>query len=506
MRIFNSRPLFLSAIFLCAGIIFAGSIQIPPFVCIISVFVLLILFFTLLKFKVKILIFLAVFCLGMFLISDLKTNNDDKFISEKMPACARICEDPEIKSASTITLTLDSVYYKKDGLSVSLYGRTTVNIPNNENNLELKYNDLISFSGNFNKITKNQNWYLSNRLNFKSSASDVKRIGFYQNDVYYYILKLRQATSEIISRLYPTNISSVVAALITGDKVDVPDSTLNAFRVTGISHLLAVSGLHLGIITALVFFILKALRLPYKLRYILAVLSVFIFAALAGFSPSVSRAGLMCVSFLTAKLIRKHTDMLSVMGFACILLLLINPASVFSLGFQLSFAALYGITAVTPYLSSSIKKLIRKPKYLIDLFSASTGAVFATSPIIAYVYGTFCIVGIIFNLIAVPLGSIAVILSAISVLSGLIFIPLGEFVAFINSYVILALDFLTKKVAEFPFCQIPFPNVNFITIVLFFLMAFAVSPYCLLKKRQRRYLFSIFAVLSVFSVLIKIQI
>jgi len=129
-----------------------------------------------------------------------------------------------------------------------------------------------------------------------------------------------------------------------------------------------------------------------------------------------------------------------------------------------------------------------------------------TSPIIAYVFGVFNTVGIIFNLIAIPIGSLAVILSVVSVLSGLIFLPLGKFAALLNGYVIFILDFLSKKVAEFPFCQIPLPGVNFITIVLFFLMAFAVSPYCLLGKKHRACAFMILAAMSVFSVLIKIQI
>ncbi len=409
--------------------------------------------------------------------------NAPKLLAKDVPIYGRICEAPRVLNSGEVEYIADSISFQHSSGVYTMDGRTVFRTRNNYKTLQ--YNDIFyAPSVRFSPLGFGKYAYLSKGVYFATEVQDIQYVKSLAPDVYSHILSFRSATQSLIGQLYPTNVSSVVLALLTGDKNDIPGETIRAFKETGIAHVLAVSGMHLAIITTLFHFLFKGLRLPYKLRYFLTLFCIVLFAALAGFTYSILRASIMCSAYLTAKYFKKRTDALTVMGFAMLVILFINPLAIFGAGFQLSFAALFGIVTLSKPIETFLKKYLTKPKFLASSISVSTGAFFATSGVMAQTFGTLQPFGIVFNLVALPLTSLCVMGCALSVCLGAVFFPLGKLTAVLGSYLIFALDFITKQVSKLPFGSMDVQG-SFITTLLTLAVAFLLSNYCLLKNRIR---------------------
>ena len=223
--------------------------------------------------------------------------------------------------------------------------------------------------------------------------------------------KLQLVRDEIKSRIYsvlPNEYGAVAVAMLLGDKSGVSDETLGALKGAGIYHLFAVSGLHLSIWVLGVFTFLKKLGLSNRLNSMLAVLFTFGFMALTGFTPSVSRAGIMLIVLMSGNLFGREAHSLNSLGIALFIILAANPMAAASASLLLSFGATLGI--VTLYqsidkilnrkLSSVKKKAVRRPiKAVVSVFFVSVCASLFTLPVNAAVFGEVCIIGPLTNVL-----------------------------------------------------------------------------------------------------------
>ena len=146
--------------------------------------------------------------------------------------------------------------------------------------------------------------------------------------------------------------------MLLGLRNELSPDILDAFRNSGSIHILAVSGLHVGLIATVCFFGFSLLRLPRKATDLLTIAAVVLYACLVGFRPSVFRASLMAVIFLISRIIERDRDLFNLLAFAALVLLLINPAQLWDIGFQLSFAAVASIVYLMPKWESFIARII----------------------------------------------------------------------------------------------------------------------------------------------------
>lgn len=166
---------------------------------------------------------------------------------------------------------------------------------------------------------------------------------------------LRDAFVQSVRRLLPQEEGDLVAAICLGDEDGLSYETTEAFRRTGLTHLLVVSGLHMSIISQAVLSLLKMLRVPRRLAAGVAGAVVLFFMLLTGMTPSVVRAGVMCLVLLCGQIISREADSLNSMGFALLLLAVPNPYSILDVGLQLSFAATFGLVVLAPCLWRGIQ-------------------------------------------------------------------------------------------------------------------------------------------------------
>lgn len=215
----------------------------------------------------------------------------------------------------------------------------------------------------------------------------------------------RHRLQEIIEEVFPEDAFGFAKALLLGDRTDVDYETSTAFKDSGISHIIAVSGLHVSILFGLVYFVSGRRR---WLTALIGIPVVLIFAAIAGFTPSILRASIMQILMMAAMLLGKEYDRITSLSFAALVMMLVNPLVVSSVSFQLSFACMLGIILWSEPIRLWLmdkKRLGRWKGKAVNWFSSgisvSLSAMVLTTPLVAVHFGTISLVSALTNLLTV---------------------------------------------------------------------------------------------------------
>ena len=222
----------------------------------------------------------------------------------------------------------------------------------------------------------------------------------------------RKITSSLRENGFENDELAVVQALLLGQKQDISTETYNNFAAAGAIHILAVSGLHVGVILLFLHWLFKPLKKFKKgkiLKTLLVIICLWGFALLAGLSPSVVRAVTM-FSFIAIGLeINRRTSTLNSIFLSLLLLLLINPQWVFEVGFQLSYLAVLSIVLLQPLLSGLYFPSNRIIKYIWDLLTVTIAAQAGILPLSLYYFHQFPGLFFLTNLLILPVLGIILI-------------------------------------------------------------------------------------------------
>ena len=190
-------------------------------------------------------------------------------------------------------------------------------------------------------------------------------------------------------------------ATITGDTSMIGEEQRIKYSASGLAHILALSGLHVGIITFFVTFLLYPIDLirGRKMRYIITLIILWIYAIMTGLSPSVTRAVIMATVFLTAHILQRHHSPFNSLCLAAIIVLIISPQSLFDIGFQLSFTAVASILLLSKHLNPISRRHCIAYNF-VSIMSVSTAAMIGTGIISAFYFHNFPIYFLLANIIA----------------------------------------------------------------------------------------------------------
>ena len=229
---------------------------------------------------------------------------------------------------------------------------------------------------------------------------------------------------------------AVVAAMALGDKSALTQELKDVYSVTGASHILALSGLHLGIIyTLLSLFVFR--RRWQVLSQMVIILSIWAFVFLVGMSTSVMRSAVMLSVYALLSL--GHRDRMSVntLAFTAIVMLMISPMSLFDVGFQMSYMAVLSILLFVPLMESvfTAKYLMshRVVRWLWGMVAVSLSAQIGTAPLIAYYFGRFSCYFLLTNFIVIPAAMLILYLSLVVLIVPSLAYILFDIVAVLNS-------------------------------------------------------------------------
>lgn len=300
-------------------------------------------------------------------------------------------------------------------------------------------------------------------------------------------VQVRQWLRSRIDSLYTGDCAGLLQALLIGDRANLSYGAQSDLSISGLSHAVAVSGMHVSILLTMVSFCLGGNP---RLTALIGYPVIVAFVLMTGASPSACRAAVMQGMLLAAPLLHRESDPLTTLGAAALMLLLENPWCIASVSFQLSFAAMLGLITV----GNSIKSRLfhKKPqadgiyRYLEAGIAASVSTTLTTLPLTVYYFGMVSFVAIPVNLAVLWAITWIFILGALSCLLGGAGAVLAFPVRFLCRYVLFACD----CAAKFPFAA-AYPQ-NAPLMVLAFLLYAALCLILLGKLKGRLVLASCF--------------
>ena len=298
--------------------------------------------------------------------------------------------------------------------------------------------------------------------------------------------KLRQT----IFKMMPEDTTGYLQALLTGDKSGLSYSQISQMNRAGVSHTVAISGMHVSILLTMLYFLLGKNQ---RLTALIGIPLALCFALMTGASPSVVRATVMQLILLLAPIFGRENDPLTSMCAALLLILGQNPWAVSNVSFQLSFAAVAGILL----LMSPLQRWMRRPKwvqrlcnckwtrgitrFLIGGVATTLGALAFTVPICAACFGTVSLYAPLTNVLILWVVSIVFTAGLICCLAGLVWLPAGRVLGWLLAWPIRYILAVTEFVSNLPFAAVYTASVY---IVLWLFCTYGILALCLTGKKK----------------------
>lgn len=231
-----------------------------------------------------------------------------------------------------------------------------------------------------------------------------------------------------INRVFPEPEAALITGLLTGERRGFSKRLLDDFATTGLTHLVAISGTNvtiiIGILGGLLFW------LPLKLRFFPQVIAIVLFTLFVGASASVVRAAIMGTLGLTALELGRIRDTRLAILWTAFLMTLWKPEQLWwDAGFQLSFAAVIGVTEIGPRLQKAFEK-IPKTLGLRDSLAMTLAAQLTTLPVSILTFGQVSLIAPLSNILAAPLVPVAMLFGFLGTMTSVAWFPLGQLVGF----------------------------------------------------------------------------
>lgn len=195
--------------------------------------------------------------------------------------------------------------------------------------------------------------------------------------------------------------AALLKGILFSDKNALSDSMNSALKISGVSHIATASGLHVSGVLMLVSWLLSAFRLRKKVIYLISAVVLAGFALIQGCTPSILRATIMAYLFMLADILQRDEDRLTSLAVAALALVLLNPFTIYDVGFLMSFGAVLGIILFCGPLSQCFRRIFRF-RWLYSAVSVTLSAQIFLVPILAYYFNYFAVYTVLANLLTVP--------------------------------------------------------------------------------------------------------
>ena len=344
-----------------------------------------------------------------------------------------------VSKEKTVSIILKNVRLKFDGRtteykdlpSIIIYAKKS----NGKEKLKLNPENKIKCNASLMELKSatnpgefNMKAYYREKKIFYSAACDIGDIvvldGNY-NHPKKILYDFRDRLKNIYADCMPEREAGTVSAMLLGDKSMLDEEVKELYRENGMSHLLAISGLHITVLCMAFNKLLTLLKVPDKLSITLTVLLLLLYGIMTGFGISTNRAVIMMVIALFAGFVGRSYDMLSATAVSAVIIVILKPMSLFSCSFLLSYGAIIAIAYFYPFLRDDIfackndfkhnnkERLVQHiKKEIIKSMLVSFSIQFFTLPVILYCFFQTPSYSIVLNLLIVPLSTFLVIISA----------------------------------------------------------------------------------------------
>ena len=257
---------------------------------------------------------------------------------------------------------------------------------------------------------------------------------------------------------YSYGIRNINRAILLGDNTRIKKDLKDKIRYIGLSHIFAMSGLHIGLVIAIFYFIFKKTVKNKRLIEVLLLISITLYYISVKESPSFTRAYIMAIVYLLGKLFYEKVDLGKTLFISAIVSILINPTVIFSISFQLSYGAMIAIIYIFPY----IRKINYKKLKILDYILFTTTIQIFLMPITVYYFNTIQFLSVISNLILLPLASFYITVNYMALFLENFYLSflLKPIVEILYKILIYLIDFFS----ELPYLSVEYINKNLIYI------------------------------------------
>ncbi len=413
----------------------------------------------------------------------------------------------EKKSTYKLILCIDSV--NAENKSQCCKTKVITYLEKTPRALSLLPGDVIHFNGTLDKPPQERNPEDFNYCNFLSHRSIYATS--YLKDANWQLTNKHKTSIKIAAALVQNHIVkllsaqpfeepelAVLSALTVGYKQLIDDDQRQAYSCSGATHILAVSGLHVGIIFI---FLSRLFKIIGRNKYLtwpktlLIILMLWTFAFITGLSPSVCRATLMFSLISLGNVGKQHSSIFNTVFISAFILLFLNPHLIFELGFQLSYTAVLGILTFQPLLVQILHSKLHLYKPLAELISVSIAAQIGTAPITIHIFNTFPLYFIITNVWIIPLVGFIVNGAIILIILCLLHLPCS-FITIPLNWLLKGMNYGVNVISQFwhsQFTNLYINNFQAITLYIFLILLLIAIAY-----HSKRYLFCCSITLIIF--------
>jgi len=301
-----------------------------------------------------------------------------------------------------------------------------------------------------------------------------------------WIYTLRNGMSQTLAEMLAEPQASLAQGMILGMRGNIPPETRDDFNHTGTAHLLAISGLHLGIMAGVVLGLgLWLFGKRYYLYAWLALAAIWFYAIIAGLQPPIIRAAIMTSLFLFAEILGRQRSAINALAFAAAIMAGISPFILGDASFQLSFLAMAGLIFLFPPLKAlgekafgaSTDKTEALPStaiFIINAVSVTLAALIAVWPVVAYYFGTVSLVGPLATFLVLPVLPAVIISGALAGLAGLIALPVAQAFGWLSWLFLSYMTSVIGGLSSLPLSHIEIGGFNPTLLWIYYLLIAAI--------------------------------
>ncbi|MCK4361731.1 MAG: DNA internalization-related competence protein ComEC/Rec2 [Dehalococcoidia bacterium] len=378
-----------------------------------------------------------------------------------------VVEEPEPRDSST-KLILSARKINGEKVSGTLLVRTT-RYPVYE------YGDLVEVTGELEEPPEDLDGfdyraYLARQGIYSTMYyPDIEREGSGQGpQPFQAIYSFRHRMGEALGASLSEPQGSLAQGILLGLRHNIPPSLYENFRDSGTAHLLAISGLHMAIVGGILLSVTLWLFGRRRPTYFLVTLSaLWLYALLAGMSPSVMRAAIMVSLFIFAAYVGRQRSGITAIAFAAAIMVTIDPQILWQVSFQLSFTAVLGLILLTPTFQQWGRRT-RAPTIVVDSFAYSLGAILATLPLVAYYFGYVSLVGLPATFLTVLALPAIIVLSALVGLIGLLSVPVAQVIGWVDWLFLKYMATVVKGFAALPWSSMEIGGMDAYWVWLYY--------------------------------------
>lgn len=313
------------------------------------------------------------------------------------------------------------------------------------------YGEVVSFSkpgnpGQFNEYQYYSEQKISYRVFVQSLT--IKDSGY--NKIKQWLHEIRGVFFRQMNRVLPEREAGIMSAMLLGEKCALTEEIKELYQENGIAHILAISGLHISVIGAGLFFLLRRFIMPMRVAAAVTGTVLFLYGELTGFPIATQRAVLMMLCVLGARCLGRRYDLLSALSLSALIQLFLRPGVLFQSGFLLSYGTVLGIALfVEPFTGAGWEK-----SRVWKAVSGSLGIYLVTLPVLLYSYYEITTYSVFVNIMILPFISLLLILSVAGAGISLFSLFVGRFLFGTVYYILRYYEFVCRMAAHLPFTLI----------------------------------------------------